>query len=190
MRTAIVALLCAATAFVATADNAAKPAPPFTVLRSGGPPIQLSQFRGKIVALTFMITTCPHCQALTQTLNPIARDYTPKGVQFINCAFNNGADTLVPQFIQQFQPTFPVGWSTDAAVRSFLQFSAMDSKMLYVPHMVFIDKKGNIFADFPGESKDFFENADASIRAELDKMLKADTATPAGKNTTSAAKKK
>ena len=186
MRTAILAMLCAAAAFVATADNGGKPAPPFTVLRSGGPPIQLSQYRGKIVALAFIHTTCPHCQALTTVLSPIARDYTPKGVQFIECAFNTGADQLVSAFIQQFQPAFPVGFSNDAAVRSFLSYSAMDSKMFYVPHMVFIDKKGMIFSDYPGEHATFYQNPDTNIRAELDKMLKAATAAP----TTAGAKKK
>lgn len=156
------------------ASDVAHPAPPFTILRAEGPPIQLSQYRGKILALAFIHTTCPHCQALTSVLNPIAREYAPKGVQFLECAFNTAADQAVPQFIHQFQPPFPVGWSNDSAVRSFLQFSAMDPKMFYVPHMVFIDRKGMIRSDYPGESP-FFQNPETSIRTELDKILKAET---------------
>ncbi|MBZ5620743.1 MAG: TlpA family protein disulfide reductase [Acidobacteriia bacterium] len=179
MRTTILVLLSTALAFVATAADTAKPSPPFTIVRPGGPPIQLSQFRGKIVALAFIHTTCPHCQTLTGMLGPIARDYAPKGVQFLECAFNQGADQLVPQFIQQFQPSFPVGWSTDAAVRTYLQYSVMDTKMFYVPHMVFLDRRGMIRADYPGESG-FFQNPDTNIRAQLDSLLKPEPATTAG----------
>jgi thiol-disulfide isomerase/thioredoxin len=178
MRTAILALLCTTAAAIALADDPARPAPPFTILRSGGPPIQLSQYHGKLVVLAFIHTTCPHCQLLTGTLGPIARDYAPKGVQFVECAFNAGADQLVPAFIQQLQPPFPVGWATDAAVRVYLSFSAMNA-MFYVPHLVFLDGNGIIRGDYPGES-DFMKNPETSIRAELDKLLKAGAATTAG----------
>jgi thiol-disulfide isomerase/thioredoxin len=145
-------------------------------MRTGAPPIQLSQYHGKLVVLAFIHTTCPHCQALTGTLGPIARDYTPKNVQFVECAFNSGADQLVAQFIQQFQPAFPVGWSNEAAVRAFLQYSVMDTRMFYVPHMVFLDADGMMRSDYPGESP-FFQNPETNIRAELEKLLKAGAAT-------------
>jgi thiol-disulfide isomerase/thioredoxin len=186
MRTAILALFCTTAAWVALADELPRPTPAFTILRSGAPPIQLSQYHGKLVVLAFIHTTCPHCQALTGTLGPIARDYTPKNVQFVECAFNTNADQLVPQFIQQFQPAFPVGWSSDPAVRAFLQYSAMDTRMFYVPHMVFLDANGMIRSDYPGESP-FFQNPDTNIRAELDKLLKAGAATAS--HATSARKK-
>ena len=185
MRTAILALLLSASAvLVATAADPARPSPPFTIQRVGGPPMQLSQFHGKIVALAFISTTCPHCQALTGTLGPIAREYTPKGVQFLECAFNPNADQLVSQFIQQFQPPFPVGYSNDAAVRAYLGYSVMDQRVLYVPHMVFLDQKGMLRDDIAAEHPTFFLNTEASVRAELDKLLKepATTAAAGGKN--------
>src|SRR5437899_11896084 len=123
MRTAILALLCTMTALVALADDPPRPAPPFTIQRAGAPPIQLSQYRGKIVALILMNPTCPHCQVLTGTVGPLAREYAPKGVQFLECAFSPNAVQDLPQFIQQFQPAFPVGWSNDPAVRAFLGYS-------------------------------------------------------------------
>jgi hypothetical protein len=177
MRTAILTLLCT-TMSVALADEPAlpRPSPPFTILRAGAPPIQLSQYHGKLVVLAFILTTCPHCQALTGTLGPIARDYAAKNVQFVECAINAGADQLVPQFIQQFQPAFPVGWSNDASARAYLQFSVMDTRSLYVPHIVFLDARGMIRSDYPGES-DFIKNPETNIRAELDKLLKAGAAT-------------
>ena len=78
----------------------------------------------------------------------------------------------MPEFIQRFHPAFPVGWNSEAAVRNYLQYTIMDPRPLYVPHMVFLDQRGVIRRDCAGESG-FFQNADANIRAELDKMLKA-----------------
>src|SRR6185369_13985297 len=95
-----------------------------------------------------------------------------KNVMFVECAFNQNAENLVPDFVKQFNPPFPVGWSTDPAVRAFLSYSVMDSKMFYVPHMVFIDANGMIRSDYPGESQ-FFLNPATNIREELDKLIKA-----------------
>jgi len=131
----------------------------------------MSQLKGKIVALALINTGCPHCQALTTTaLNPLSKEYAAKGVQFVECAFNPTADKDVPGFVQQFQPAFPVGYSTDPAVRAFLGYSATDGRLSYVPHMVFLDAKGMIRDDFPAADA-FFQNPETSIRAELNKLL-------------------
>jgi hypothetical protein len=54
---------------------------------------------------------------------------------------------------------------------TYLQHSVIDSRPLFVPHMVFLDRAGVIRADYPGGDA-FFTNANANIRAQLDKMLK------------------
>src|SRR5215813_1379998 len=110
MRTVILALTLAA-AVVSAADAPPRPSPAFSILQIGTKPIELAQYKGKVVALAIISTTCQHCQALTNTLNPIAKDYTPKGVQFVECAFNPTAERDVPVFVQRFQPMFPVCYS-------------------------------------------------------------------------------
>ena len=133
--------------------------------------MELSQFHGKVVALAFIYTTCSHCQQLTVELNHIAPDYAGRGVQFLECAVNDDAVPTMPEFLKRFSPAFPVGYSTMVAVRSYLQYSSVDRRPLYVPHLVFLDRTGVIRADYPGEDA-FFQNANANIRAQLDKMLK------------------
>jgi AhpC/TSA family len=177
-RTRSIIVLAGAVALGALAADEPRPSPPFLIQQTNGPEIALTKYRGKIVALAFIYTTCPHCQDLTRLLNPIAAEYTPKGVQFLECAFNQGAAQLVPAFVAQFQQPFPVGWADDAAVRVYLGYSFIDQRPMYVPHMVFLDRKGMIRGDFPGESS-FFQNPLVNIRAELDSLLKA--AGPAAK---------
>ena len=58
-----------------------------------------------------------------------------------------------------------------ATAMTYLQRSILETKPLYVPHMVFLDRRGIIRADYPGES-DFFKDPATNIRAELEKLLK------------------
>ena len=160
-----------AIAAIASAADTARPSPDFTIERPGAPSLELTQYRGKVVALAFIYTTCSHCQQLTVELNQIAPDYAGRGVQFLECAFNEDAVPSMPEFLKRFSPAFPVGYSTMVAVRSYLQYSSVDRRPLYVPHLVFLDRAGVIRADYPGEDT-FFQNANANIRAQLDKMLK------------------
>jgi thiol-disulfide isomerase/thioredoxin len=174
MRYALSLIFIAAFTSTVPAADTSRPSPPFTIQRTGAPPIQLSQYRGKVVALAFIHTSCSHCQQLTTELNLVARDYAPRGVQFLECAFNDDAVPALPEFLQRFAPPFPVGYSTLAAVMSYLQYTVVDPRPLYVPHMVFLDRAGVIRGDYPGEGT-FFQDANANIRAQLEKMLKPAT---------------
>lgn len=173
MRTVVLSILTIA--FAAFAAEPARRSPPFSVQRLNAPALAISQYKGKVVALAFISTTCPHCQALTRELTPIARDYSLRGVQILECAFNDAAVQSLPGFLNEFKPPFPVGWSNRAAVMSYLQYTIIDPRPLYVPHLVLIDRSGVIRGDYPGESP-FFADAAKNIRAELDKLLKLPTA--------------
>jgi len=151
--------------------QAARKPPPFSILRPNAAPLPLSQYRGKVVALTFISELCSHCQALTVQLNPIATEFAPRGVQFLECAINDGADAGLKEFTMKFQPAFPVGWATRESMLSFTGVPPTDVYATYVPRMVFLDRQGVIRDDFdPGA--DFYRNPPAAIRAELEKLLK------------------
>jgi peroxiredoxin len=159
------------------AADSARPSPPFEIQRLNGPVVRVTQYRGKIVALAFIDTACVHCQELTATLNGIVRDYAARGVVVLGCAFNDGAQAGLAEFQQRFEPAFPMGWNTRAAVLSYLQYNLLDPRPLYTPHMVFIDRRGAIQADIPGEDV-FFRDANANIRAELEKLLRGAGSAP------------
>jgi thiol-disulfide isomerase/thioredoxin len=180
MRKLVVTPFLALVALTAIAMEVGKPAPALTIQRVGNPAVQVNQYKGKVVALAFMLTTCPHCQNLTRVLSAINKEYEGKGVQILGCAFNDDAAALLPQFIQTTGANFPVGYCTRDVVLNYLQYSIL--KSLYVPHMVFLDKKGVVQGDYLGESE-FMQNPDKNIRAELDKLIK-------GAPTTSAANHK
>jgi len=157
----------------------------FAIGLENGGQLLLSQYSGKVVLLMFMFTTCPHCQHTTQVLNGIAAEYAPRGVQILAAAYNPEAERLVPGFIAQFRPAFPVGYATRDAVLEYLQHPP--GKPMYVPEVVFIDRNRTIRGQFMG-SDDFFKDQEKSIRAMLDALLKEPVA--AKKNGNSAPKKR
>ena len=159
--------------FVASlAATVPRPSTEFVITLPDGKQTLLSQYRGKIVALAFVSTTCPHCQRLTQALTGIQRDYASRGVQVLETAINQGAAQLVPAFIQQYKNNFPTGYSDWNMVMEFLQISIMSPG--YLPKMVFIDRKGVIQSQYAGENPFFADqDQDKNVRAELDKMLQA-----------------
>jgi peroxiredoxin len=171
MRIVFLVALTSATLLLAATD-VKRPSPVFSIQRADAPPLQLSQYRGKVVLLAFIDTHCPHCQKLTGYLNELAPKYAARGVQVVACAFNEDAQRSLAEFQQQFHPAFPVGFSNRAAVMAYLQISMMDTHPLYVPHLVFLDRSGVIRADVAGES-DFMKQVETNIPAELEKLLKA-----------------
>lgn len=163
------AALALALALAAWGGEAPRPSPPFTILRKGAPNIELRQYRGKVVALAFIHTTCPHCQRLTLSLNALAPEFSGKPVQFLECAFNDDAQATLPDFLALFKPPYPVGWSYQGPVRAYLQIGLLDGHFM-VPHMVFLDPGGVIRLEARAQDG-FFRDTDASIRAELNLLL-------------------
>jgi len=164
-----------ATWVASAAAQSPRTAPPLEMNRLGAPSIRLAQYRGKVVGLAFILTTCSHCQDLTRVLNKLAPAYAPRGVQFLECAYNGDGQATMKEFLDRFQPPFPVGWTTDAVVRAWLGIAITDPHPLYAPHMVFLDRRGTIRAEGEG---DFFHNSEENIRAQVDKLLKVSGSPP------------
>jgi len=163
---AVLGLLVAAT----PPDQAAglRKAPEFVFNMQDGSQLLLSSMRGKVVAIAFMFTTCPHCQALCPVLANLQKDYTAKGVQFVGDVIDPGAKDGLANFNQLYaRGAFPVGWSTQ---ESALEFMKHPDPRFYVPMMAFVDKKGYIRSQYIGDN-DFFREQDKNIRAELDRDL-------------------
>ncbi|MBV8730598.1 MAG: TlpA family protein disulfide reductase [Acidobacteriia bacterium] len=166
--------ICVSLVAAGFAMDVGKPTPPLTIKQLHGAPIDINQYKGKVVAIAFIDTTCSHCQHLTGLLNTISKQYAGRPVEIVGCAFNDGAQQALPQFIQQFQPNFPIGYCSREAVLNYLSYPVLEP--LYVPHMVFLDKRGIVRGDYRGES-DFLSHPETQIPAELDQLLKGGTAT-------------
>jgi len=164
----------------ATSDKAPRPSPDFAVSLNDGSQIHLNQYPGKVVVLAFILTTCPHCQFTVQTLSTLQKEYGPRGLQVIASAIQDMAALVVPDFIKQFQPGFPVGFNPRNLVENYLQHPVMFR--LLMPQVVVIDRKGIIRAQLAGDDK-FFDKAEQekNFRDVLEPLLKEGTVTPAAR---------
>ena len=61
-------LFMAAVSLVAADNGSLRKAPELAFNIPGQGPKLLSQYRGKVVALEFIFTTCPHCQAASKVM--------------------------------------------------------------------------------------------------------------------------
>jgi len=156
MRIAPVSALLA-TAFAATFTlEAAAPVPrptkEFTIVLPSGKQQLLSSYRGKVVMMAFMFTTCPHCQALSKVINKMQGELGPRGFQAVGAVFNDEVNTpnnasnaqMTGNFANQFASGFLVGFASRASVLSYLGVSDIESWV--VPQIAIIDSKGVVRA--------------------------------------------
>ncbi len=139
----------------------------------------LSQYRGKAIALEFILTTCPHCQAASKVMTRFQQQYSSRGFQALDLAINaleegrnaDQASTLVDIFARNFQVGFPVGWIPKDQFLGFMGFSIMERFM--VPQLVFIDRKGFIRFQTPPQG-DADALKPAAIQQRIEELLAAD----------------
>jgi peroxiredoxin len=155
--------------------------PEFTIMDPSGKQTLISSYKGKVLVLPFMFTTCPHCQAYSKVLTKIQNDYASKGVQVLGTVFNDANAAMATQFVKEFGVGFPVGYASRDAVISYLGISVMERWV--VPQVVVIDRKGNIVAQSDATQGSPQLQEEPSLRALLDKVLKdsATTSTAAPK---------
>jgi peroxiredoxin len=164
-------LVClAALPILGQAQQVPRKSPEFVIQIPKGPQLLLSQFRGKVVALEFLFTTCPHCQHASQLMSKLYSELGPKGLQPVGIAFNDQANLLVPDFVREFGVNYPMGAASQSAVYSYLDLSLLTR--IVVPQIVLIDRSGMIrLQTTPAKGQDDLAGEPA-LRARLEELLK------------------
>jgi peroxiredoxin len=143
----VAALILASMWLPASAADVGKPSPEFAIRYSDGSQKLLSSFRGKVVCIEFLHTTCPHCQHASQVFSQLFTEYGGKGFQPLGVAWNDMASLLVPDFIREFKVNYPVGFAPREEVLTYLGFSEVERTV--VPQLVWIDRKGVVRSQTP-----------------------------------------
>jgi peroxiredoxin len=150
-----------------------RPAPDYTIRQIDGKRIPLAAYKGKVVALFFVSTDCPHCQETCRYMEQIQRQYGPRGLQTLAVAFNSMAIMLVQEFVLRSGATYPVGYDERDPVFAFLQRSPR--LQTYVPIMVLIDRKGMIREQHTGDDPIFMldpvKREMVQVRAAIERLL-------------------
>jgi thiol-disulfide isomerase/thioredoxin len=141
----------------------------------------LSQYRGKVIALEFILTTCPHCQQASQLMSQLQHEYGSRGFQALDVAINaqdegrstQQANDIVGQFAQTYQTAFPVGWTSRDQMISFMNISL--AERFVVPQLILIDRKGLIRYQTESRGDGMYENSmkPEVIRQRIEELLAA-----------------
>jgi peroxiredoxin len=160
-----------------------RPAPDFTITYPGGQKQALNKYRGKVVALEMLYTTCPHCQNAARVFSKLYAEYGAKGFQPVGVAFNDATDIKVTDFVKATGATYPIGYAEREPVLAFLSFSSIER--FVVPQIVWIDRAGNIRSQTPapGDEKMLQE---PYWRTMIEALLKEHPATAAVRHTVAA----
>jgi peroxiredoxin len=124
-----------------------RPAPPLTVTDPAGNAITPASYRGDVVLVQFLYTTCKHCAQTAKLYQKLQQDLGPRGFKVVGVAFNDGVTTkpeLIKNFSEQNGVTFPIGAATSPTVLQYLGLTVMTR--LVVPQVVVIDRNGTVRA--------------------------------------------
>jgi peroxiredoxin len=144
--------------------------PELVIAEASGKAIRLSALTGKVVVLEFLVTNCPHCFRVAQTISKLQWEMGKRGLQSIGIAFDKKVDAqTVTNFTGKLAITYPVGYLASDKVDTYL--GRTGEERFRLPQIVVIDRKGVIRAQSQpnGEKKLEDENY---LRGLIDGLLK------------------
>jgi peroxiredoxin len=140
-------------------------APEFKFQLAGGGEANLDQYKGKVVALEFLLTTCPHCKRTSALMQRMFAEYQNQGFQALGVAINEGANLVT--YKQELSIDYPLGLVHRDRAVDFLQHPVVMT--MWMPQLVFI-KDGQIVGQFSG-TDNFFKNEEENMRQVIEKLL-------------------
>lgn len=129
----------------------------------------LADYRGRVVLLEIMQTSCPNCQVLSQTLERVKAKYGDRiaVLSIVNPPDNTAS---VGRYIVTQKVTSPVLFDCGQVSASYLKITP-SKPSIHVPHLFLIDQNGNIRNDWEHSTaaKAIFEGT--GLHAEIDRLL-------------------
>ena len=134
-----------------------------------GKKIRLSQYRGKVMLVALISTTCEHCITSMQLLSQLQKEYGPRGLQVFAVAADDMAAKMVGPLTRLRQPGFPLGYLDQNTTMQLCDFKREDHP--FVPMYMFVDKKGTVRFQYSGDT-DFFKAEEKNTRILIEGLLK------------------
>lgn len=152
------------------AANVPRPAAELQYISQTGEKIRLSELKGKVVVVEFLLTHCPGCKASARLLGRLQREYNDKGLRVIGLAIDEGAGPKIPGFVQETSAAFPIGVYDHTRAQEFLQFPSIVRMMM--PQLAIVDRKG-IVREQHGADESWMGPAmeETNLRKLIDKLL-------------------
>jgi len=157
----LVTLFCAAALLAAQAPHRA---PGFCLVDSTGQWRDLYDYRGKVVLLEFMQTTCPHCATFAPKLKELQQKYGAK-LQVLAVAVPNDNPNTISQYVNGHGITYPVLFDMGQVAASYVRVPSLNFPTIYL-----IDGNGMIQShyEYGALTQNIFEGN--GLLPELDKL--------------------
>jgi peroxiredoxin len=162
-------ILCGALALCAAGEYSNRRAPGFSLMDSHYQQHDMQDYRGKVVILDFMQTTCPVCNSLADQLVEIGAKYGDK-VAILSIVTLPDNFVEADKFTTRHKAPWPVLFDAGQVMMSYLKLQPNGNMNVHFPHVFLVDGAGMIRNDFEGSEDKPLTTAELS--AEIDKLLK------------------
>ncbi|HEY1336107.1 MAG TPA: TlpA disulfide reductase family protein [Bryobacteraceae bacterium] len=142
-------------------------APGFALPDEKGDLHDLYDYRGKVVLLEFMQTTCPHCAAFAAALGNVQKNYAGK-LQVLSAVFPPDTPKMVNEYIAAHKLAYPVLFDCGQMAYSYIRKPTVD-----FPRLFLIDRDGMIRADWDNTTVTSANFESAKLIPEIDRVLAA-----------------
>ncbi len=160
--------LAAALTLLAAGEYANRRAPGFSLTDSRYEQHDPQDYRGKVLLIDIMSTSCDKCIRLVDVLVQIKRKYADK-LAIISVVTAPDTFQTADAFVSQHKVTWPLVFDMGQMIASYLKVTPSNPKVEF-PHLFVIDGSGIIRNDFGGADEKSLTAA--GLSAEIDKLLK------------------
>ncbi len=130
----------------------------------------LQDYKGKVLLIDIMTTSCPHCMLLSTTLEKVKERYGDKVAVLSVVLPPDNAET-VSKYITRNKITVPIVCDMGQMTVSYLNAKPGQAHM-DVPHLFIVDQAGIIRNDFEYDEKDHSVFEGPGLFKEIDGLLK------------------
>jgi peroxiredoxin len=167
-RTPILALLLAGLAAASFARTPRLIAD-MTIPAPGGKQIDLKQYRGKVVLLALITTTCTECIQSVEIFNRLQKDFGAQGFQMVAAAVNLSAKEDAGPFAQRYKANFPLGYLDKLGTMKIADIGG--DQRPFVPIVMFIDRSGVVRFQYFGNDS-VMKDEEKNLRAIVGGLVK------------------
>ena len=151
------------------AGDVPRKAPSLELKTTSGKSVSLSSLKGKVVAVLWISTDCPHCQHACELMAPLYKELSAQGLEILALAVNVNAPGNIAEFKTRHKVSFDLGVSTRSHWLRFADLSLM--ARVYVPYMMIVDRNGIIRYEHSGQDQEFWDNQEVMMRTEFTELL-------------------
>ena len=167
-RTPILALLLAGLAAASFARTPRLIAD-MSIPAPGGKQIDLKQYRGKVVLLALITTTCTECIQSVEIFNRLQKDFGAQGFQMVAAAVNLSAKEDAGPFAQRYKANFPLGYLDKLGTMKIADIGG--DQRPFVPIVMFIDRSGVVRFQYFGNDS-VMKDEEKNLRAIVGGLVK------------------